>query len=151
MRPPVVAWVDPGLMTGLAVIYPDDTLWTGEGDFLTAGDWINDLARGCAAQLLLGIERYLLIPGAPLKDAHHAIEMIGVARRAAMEHGCQLAFADPADRLVITMAMLKPVGLWLPRLDDSQSASQHLVAWLKRSGNLPPSMAARMSEAPGKV
>lgn len=151
MRPPVVAWVDPGLMTGLAVIYPDDTLWTGEAEFMDAGDWINDLAHGCTAQLLLGIERYLLIPGAPLKDAHYAIEMIGVARRAALRHGCQLEFADPSDRKIITMGMLRSVGLWLPGLDDSQSASRHLVAWLKRSGNLPPSMAARMSEAPGKV
>ena len=44
----------------------------------------------------------------------------------------------PEQRKVATMDKLRMLGWWLPGKDDAQSAGQHMLAWLLRSGNLPP-------------
>jgi hypothetical protein len=55
--------------------------------------------------------------------------------------------ANPADRLAAKPADLKTLGWWTPGLDDAQSASQHLLAWLKREKCVPPDLARKLVQA----
>jgi cytosine/adenosine deaminase-related metal-dependent hydrolase len=88
--------------------------------------------------LSIGWEKFTIFPGTPAVDAHHAIEMIGVARWHAHLYGCQiLPPAAPEQRKMATREMLKALGWWKPAHDDAQSAAQHLCAWMLRSGNMP--------------
>jgi len=139
--PPVVAWCDPGGMTGIA------RLLVHEGYRFSAGEWpfheavheIELLAGSCGPALAIGWERYKIIPGLPQDHAHEAIEMIGAIKSAALRHRCMiLTPAAPSAREPASPAVLQRIGWWVPGKDDAQSAAQHLLAWLLRTGNLPP-------------
>lgn len=144
--PAAVLWEDPGKMTGLALLFPHQVIpepsvnwWCDEGDFMAAGDWVTGLSSSWRERLWIGWERYDINVRMPQKDAHHAIEMIGVTRRAAMRNGCRiLTPAAPSQRKIATRKMLASIGWWVPGKDDAQSAAAHMLAWLLREGELPP-------------
>lgn len=136
-----VLWVDPGGMTGLATYHPQGGFWCDELDFTTTGRVVNEITHNFAGRLLVGWERFTIGPGTHKNragDAHSAIEAIGVVRFMATIHECPLLTpAAPGDRDKATMAMLKALGWWKPGKDDAQSAAQHLLAWMLRSGCVP--------------
>ena len=141
MMPPVVAWVDPGKMTGIARLWRDNFL-AEELPFDQAAWSLENLCGSCGPVLAIGYERYKIIPGVPQNHAHEAIEMIGVVKSAALRHGCRLLPpAWPGDRHTGSPDALRQLGWWVPGCDDAQSAAQHLLAWLLRTGNLPPFVA----------
>jgi hypothetical protein len=148
MIPEAVAWVDPGGMTGLAVLWGHGQRFhADEFAFMEAGDAIEIACAQWGPRLAIGWETYTIRPHLPQTDAHTAIGMIAITRRYAIMHRCQiLPGAHPNERKTVTMAMLKAVGWWVPAKDDAQSAAQHLLAWLKRSGQLPPRERAILSE-----
>lgn len=135
-----VLWVDPGKMTGLAAWLPGNRVFIDEYDFMGAAE---NLSRACAdwrGGLLVGWEDFTIGPDTHKKsaDAHHAIEMIGIARWYARFYGCQiLPMAKPGDRLAASRQMLERIGWWVPGKDDAQSAAQHLLSWMLRAGCVP--------------
>lgn len=136
-----VLWIDPGKMTGLAYWAPWHQEWVvgiEEYDFMQAADRIGAHCAAHRRWLLIGWEHFVITPKTPPDDAHHAIEMIGVARLYAQLHGCQiLPVAMPDERLTVSRKMLEAVRWWLPGKDDAQSAAQHLLAWMLRQDCVP--------------
>jgi hypothetical protein len=139
-----VLWIDPGKMTGIALFHrpfgPDSSheAVVNEFGFQDAGGHIASICQMYRDYLHIGWEDFTVRPHTPSIDAHHALEMIGVARWHAGRNGCKLLTpAKPGDRNVATQEMLNALGWWRPGLDDAQSAAQHLLAWLLRTGNLP--------------
>jgi hypothetical protein len=137
--PPAVLWVDPGKMTGFALYarHPG-VLSSGEQLFVPAGDTISSICQAWKNNLWVGWEHFFIMPSSPKADAHFAIEMIGVVRRAAMKNKCLiLPHAAPSDRNVATMLKLRTLDWWPAGKDDAQSAVQHMLAWMMRTGNVP--------------
>lgn len=149
MIPPFVMWCDPGLMTGLSWLWAGGIChYAAEWDFDGAADQIERSCEQLGPQLSVGWEAYHIRVNLPQTHAHTAIEMTGVIKRYARKHGCVLLEpADPAERKKATRAMLVQLGWWVPGKDDAQSAAQHMLAWLMRTGNLPPHVSAVVSEA----
>lgn len=132
-----VLWIDPGDMTGLAYYHPSTpAAMIDEFPFQVACAHIETICKIDRDRLLIGWERYDIDPSRPQTHAHDAIGVIGVARYFASFYGCHiLPPAAPDDRKVATPKMLKHLGWWRPGKDDAQSAAQHLLAWLLRSGH----------------
>jgi hypothetical protein len=140
MLPQAVLWIDPGMDTGLAALVNHGTLfYCDEFGFMEAGTNIERFCQLYGPRAAVGWERYDVDPHRPQKDAHHALEMIGVARRYSTMHLCQqIEPALPGKRKTATMAMLKALGWWVPAKDDAQAAASHMLAWLMRTHQVPP-------------
>jgi hypothetical protein len=151
MLAPCTVWIDPGLMTGIAVLRGNDgAFMCDEFEFQEAGYEISNLCSGYQGSLAIGWESFTILPDTHKKTRQpEAAEMTGVCRWLAGNYGCQLLSgrhgAQPGDRNLATMAMLKKLDWWVPGKDDAQSAAQHMLAYLMRSGNLPPSERAKLA------
>lgn len=153
MLPPMVLWIDPGLMTGLAWLWGDPGQgWqfeAGEYEFEQAGHLIHSTAAH-GDLCWIGWERYDINTRLPQTDAHHAIEMIGVARYAARSRRCRVLTAaqqhtpKPLDR-----QRLQALGWWRPGKDDAQSAACHMLNWLLRANEVPPNVQAVLDSLKG--
>jgi len=152
MMPPCVLAIDSGGMTGLACCWEQGrAFYADEYEFLEAGDHVEHLCQQWGPALLMILEKYRIDRRRPQTHAHLALEMSGVARRAALKNGCQLLEPGPRERLTATPEVLKALGWWVPGKDDAQAAAQHLAAHLIRSGNLPPAGVAVLSEPTGTL
>lgn len=140
MLPEAVLWIDPGMDTGLAGLLGHGTMfYADEYGFMEAGTYIERFCQLYGPRGAVGWETYTVDPNRPQKDAHHALEMIGVARRMVTLAMCrQLPPAAPGKRKVATTAMLQAVGWWVPAKDDAQEAARHMLAWLLRENLVPP-------------
>jgi hypothetical protein len=149
---PVIMWVDPGKMTGLAWLLGGVEFHADEYGFDAAADRIEHTCRRYGPTLAIGWERYTILASMPQTDAAHAIEMIGVTRRYARRGHCHILpeaaqhTPGPFDRKV-----LETLGWWVKGRDDAQSAAAHMLRYLMRSGTLPPRVSAAVSEASGTV
>jgi hypothetical protein len=140
MLPEAVLWIDPGMDTGLAALIDHGTrFYCDEYRFMEAGSNIERFCQLYGRRAAVGWESYVVDPARPQKDAHHALEMIGVARRYATLSMCQqIEPASPGKMKPATTAMLKRLGWWVPAKDDAQAAARHMLAWLMRTGQVPP-------------
>jgi hypothetical protein len=149
--PETVLWIDPGKDTGLAILRAYGRYFeVGEYGFERAGSIIYSLCATHQRNLAIGWERFVIGPSTHKKspDAHHAIEMIGIARYFATVWRCQiLPSAAPGDRDPATMEKLKLIGWWVPGCDDAQSAAQHMLAYLVRTRQVPPRESAILAAA----
>lgn len=150
MLPPAVLWVDPGLMTGLALyrtepafsstpVLPAD-FQCGEQDFFSACTKIDYLTREYGNRMAVGWERFTVNASThkktPQPDAMH---VIGVCRYLAVKHGCRvLPEAQQASPSPLEQEQLKALGWWVASKDDAQSAAAHLLRYMQRTGELPP-------------
>lgn len=146
--PVAVMWVDPGQMTGVAVLLHGNYFWASEAGFMEAGSHIESWCNNYGPQLAVGWERFTIQPRTPPQNAADAIEMIGVTRRIATRACCQILppaqqhTPKPAERRI-----LQALGWWVPGKNDAQSAAWHLVAWMLREKIAPPHvMAAVLAE-----
>lgn len=155
MLPPAVMWIDPGGMTGIATLLSEPSLpgftdlahsyprfAATELTFENACAAIEGMCGMYAGHLAVGWERFDIGPDTHKKTregVYDALHMIGVCRYVVPRWGCRvLTPAAPADRLIATMDDLKRLGWWVPGKDDAQSAAQHMLAWLIRTGELSP-------------
>ena len=141
MLPPVTMWIDPGLMTGIAVYYRyENKFEVDEYPFQRAGEVLWHRMSHFGSSIAVGWERFTIGPEThKLTPQAEAVEIIGVARFLAGVWRCRLLTpAAPGDRDTATMAMLEKLGWWLPGKDDAQSAAQHMLAWMLRANELPP-------------
>jgi len=142
--PPAVLWADPGGMTGLAYFFPyasrpDLRFGAREYAFMDACSAAAAFCELHGRHGAVGWERYRALPGKPQKDAHLALEPIGVLRFFATANGCTiLPEAQQHTPNAKDQERLKALGWWVPGADDAQSAAAHMLNWLMRSGNLPP-------------
>jgi hypothetical protein len=152
MLPPCVLWIDPGLVTGLAWLLDGWQFHTGEYGFMEAGTRIENTCTMYGSSCWVGWERFTIGPRTPPLDAHHAIEMIGVARRYATRYGCRiLTEAQQRTPKPLDQRRLKALGWWLPGKKDSQSASNHLLSWLLKQGEVPPRERAILDSLTGRA
>lgn len=155
MLPPCVLWMDPGRITGLAWLWQEDggsRFWTGEWAFQEAGERIERTCAKYGPLLWIGWETYKPDPRLPQTNARDATEPIGMARYLAGKHGCRvLQEADRHTPDADDRAMLIAAGWWLPGCKDSQSSAAHMMRWLRRSEQLPPEVAEKMSQAAATV
>jgi hypothetical protein len=140
--PPAVLWIDPGGMTGLAMYQKGGlpAFWANEYGFMDASGLIMAACTEYRDRLWVGWEAFHINAKTHTKsaDAHSAIEMIGVARFAAVANRCRvLSPANPGDRNVATQVMLNALGWWRPGKDDAQSAAQHMLAYMLRTSAVP--------------
>ena len=146
--PPVLMWIDPGGMTGFA--------WMFRGVFgaheVAWDEACRQLEVACESwreQLHIGYERFTILPSTyKLSPQPEAYEFPGVIRHLARKNRCVLLDpAQPSDRNASTPAELKALGWWTPGMDDAQSASLHLLSWLKREKCVPPDIARKLAMA----
>jgi|SRR5215472_777012 len=150
--PMIFLAIDPSKLTGLAWWHQDYGFHADEYGFEKAGDWIEGTAqiggRGCR----MICERYVPRADLPQDDAHYAMEMIGVARRAAIKNGCTFAEPDPGERKIATPEILRKIGIWKPGKKDANAAVQHLVAHMLQNRMLPAAwLEAVLSAGSGSV
>jgi len=139
MLPPLVLWIDPGDMTGLAWLDGGQNFYADEFPFMQAAARIETTCRAVPrGSCWTGWETYTIDPRRPQINAHDALGMIGIARMWAYRHGCQVMTAEPGQRNVATRVMLEAIGWWIPAKNDAQSAAAHMLAWLLRVNEVPP-------------
>src|SRR5690348_11018750 len=116
MLPPVVLWIDPGLVTGLAWLSNRGQNFVAhECGFMEAATRIEYSCQVFNQELWIGWERFTVHPHTPPIDAHHAIEMIGVTRLFAQRYACRiLSPAQQATPKPFEQRQLKQLGWWLP-------------------------------------
>src|SRR6266567_4086976 len=145
--PPALMWCDPGGMTGIATLEGGQVFHADEYPFHRACEVIGAWCMHYQDALHLGYEKFTILPSThKLSPQPEAYELPGVIRYvAARNRSVLLPPAQPADRNTATPEMLKAVGFWTPGKDDAQSASQHLLAWLKRENCVPPHLATALA------
>lgn len=148
MLPSAVMWVDPGGMTGLATLTYGAHFWTDEFAPADAAQVIASFCQTWNHAAVIGWERFFIGPQThklTQEPVHQAIEMIGVTRYLADTHHVRiLTPAAPDDRKSASQRMLRTLGIWPAGKDDAQSATQHLVAWCLRTGDLPTGWRAKL-------
>jgi hypothetical protein len=139
MLPPIVLWVDPGLVTGLAWLLHGWDFHADEFGFMEAGTSIERTCATYQGMAWIGWERFTIHPHTPPIDAHHAIEMIGVTRRYATHYLCKiLTEAQQHTPKPLDQQRLKAIGWWVPGKKDAQSAACHMLNYLLKTGQVPP-------------
>jgi hypothetical protein len=146
--PYVVAWVDPGLLSGLAAWYPENRFYTATIlDFNGTGAALELLPDG--PLVWCGYERFTVTMQTIKLTQYdpNAMNVIGMVMWIARRKGWRLLPPQfPAERKVARSDMLKKVGMHPgpQRDDDALSASQHLLAFLLNSRLLPADLRAKI-------
>ena len=150
---PTVMWIDPGDMTGIAWLLNGGTQF--QADEYSFGNAAYQIEVWCAAhraQLAIGWERYTIRRDKPQTHAYDALGIIGIARYLTAKHHCYvLPPAEQHTPKTFERKQLEAIGWWVPGKDDAQSAANHMLRYLWRSGNLPPREAAILSAAAGTI
>lgn len=150
---PTVMWIDPGDMTGIAWLLAGGTSF--QVDEYPFNDAAFQIEQWCAAHqgtLAIGWERYTIRRDKPQTHAYDALGIIGCARYFSAKYGChQLPPAEQHTPKTFERKQLEAIGWWVPGKDDAQSAANHMLRYLRRSGNLPPREAAILSAAAGTI
>jgi hypothetical protein len=148
MLPPAVLWIDPGGMTGLARL-ERGTFTVDERAFQAAGDFIVGMTYHYGPMLAVGWERFAILPSThKLTPQPEALMVIGLALYHATANRCRiLPEAEQMSPSREQQAMLKALGWWVPGKDDAQSAANHMLAHLLRTGDLPPRERAMLASA----
>jgi hypothetical protein len=146
--PPALMWVDPGGMTGIATL-EGTRFMASEYPFIEACTLIDTWCVHYHGSLCIGWEKFTIGPAThKLSPQPEAYELPGVIRYLAHRTSTRLLEpAMPSDRNTATPAELKALGWWTPGQDDAQSASQHLLAWLKRERCLPHELESKLARA----
>jgi hypothetical protein len=150
---PVTLWIDPGGQTGLGIYFAHNGIFeASEHPFFEACSRIEEACYRWMGTLAIGWERYTPRRDKPQTHAADALTVIGVARYVSLKHRCLvLPEADPMSPKTADRLLLTSLGWWVPGKDDAQSAANHMLKWMLRSGNLPPDVATRMSVQAGTV
>lgn len=146
--PPYLVWVDPGGMTGIASLVRG-TFHVDEYPFDEACDQLTSMADWTGRHLHLGYEKFTILPSThKLSPQPEAYELPGVIKYLAHKYRCVLLKpAMPSERNTASAAELAALGWWLPGKNDAQSASQHLLSYLKRENCVPPELEIKLARA----
>lgn len=134
-----VVWLDPGKLTGWAMLDSTDTFLSGQEDF----DHIDDLVNGWAALagpgLWIGWEMYLVTTGGGKTGIpRYSFEVIGAAKSACRRHSATMLKPMPSSsRKLGDDPKLKRMGWWKPNHRHANDAANHLLAWALRENMLP--------------
>lgn len=135
----IVAWFDPGLLTGACVadIKTGQIILLNEFNLQRTGELLESIRA--YEQVSVGWETYTILKGAQ-SQAPWSLEVIGMLKYLCGKYAYDvLQPADPGQRLICTPVMLKEMG-WYPRVKnkkDALSSAQHCVAWWLRTDTLP--------------
>lgn len=146
--PPILLAIDPGGMTGFAWLF-NSIFGAHEVAWNEACRQLEVTCQEWGPKLHILYERFTILPSThKLSPQPEAYEFPGVIKYLAHRNRCVLLTpAQPSERLAATPDMLKALGWWTPGLDDAQSASQHLLAWLMREKCVPSDLARKLAQA----
>jgi hypothetical protein len=139
-------WIDPGGQTGFAWLFKG-IFGAHEVSWDEACRQLEVACQSWGSQLHIGYERFTILPSThKLSPQPEAYELPGVIKFLTKKYGCVLLEpAQPSERLSVSTGELKALGWWTPGLDDAQSASRHLLAWLRRENCVPPALATALA------
>jgi hypothetical protein len=146
--PSHLIWLDPGGHTGFAWLF-EGIFGAFEHPFGEACRVLEVACQSYGHQLHLGYEKFTILPSThKLSPQPEAYEFPGVVKYLARKYGCRLLEpAQPSDRNLASAAELKTLNWWVPGFDDAQSASLHLLAFLKRENCMPPELVRKLAQA----
>jgi hypothetical protein len=150
--PPAVMWVDPGRVTGMALLAHGQWFSADEHMFYRACHQIESTCQSWGSMLAIGWERFTITgqthKKTPQPDAMH---MIGVCRFMAERYHCRvLPEAQQASPSPLEKRQLQAIGWWVPGKDDAQSAAAHLLRYLLKAGEVPPREAEILAQVSGR-
>lgn len=140
-------WLDPGDMTGFALLTSHGDFWADEFPFYVACDWVAWFCRTYGPGLKIGWERFTITAEThKLTRQPDAIHIIGVCRWQARLWHCQvLAEAQRHTPNAAEQAELRELNWWVPGKNDAQSAACHLLKHLQRSNTIPSVAAGKLA------
>jgi hypothetical protein len=130
--PPVVCWLDPGLVTGIAT-YGHDVFAAYQIEGLYPfGTWLDYTLAHADEPMAIGWESYL-VTGARSRESAVSLRVIGVAQYLALKHGAEILPEMPSSaRVGISPAILKRLDAYQSGIPHAMDAMRHLVAWMAR-------------------
>lgn len=141
-----VLFLDPGVMTGVARLYPDYSFWSGQMGVTDLWDWLPKTMALHHNDLLVGWEKFDITPMTyRLDGSKTAMEVIGAVRYMCHASGCDVAPESPRDaRKIATNLILKALGWRAPGCVHADDAARHLFAWCLREGVLNDQLRAKV-------
>lgn len=136
---PFVAWLDPGLVTGLATYdleHPNFMSWQYEPDDVVRR--LHQLLEICDGRMRIGWEKYLVAGGPHKGTAKYSLEIIGRLQDFALVHGVEVLPSQPSSaRALGQVTYLRRLGWYKPGKPHANDASQHLLAHLLKMKPMP--------------
>lgn len=136
---PFLAWLDPGLVTGLATFdleHPNFMSWQYEPDDVVRR--LHMLLDVCDGRMQLGWEAYLTAGGPQHGTAKHSLEVIGRLRDFAVVHGVEVLTPQPSSaRKLGQVTFLRRLGWYKPGKPHANDASAHLLAHMLKMRPMP--------------
>jgi|SRR5690242_12797717 len=142
MKPPdpkIVIWLDPGKMTGWAMLEDMASFSSGQADFDCIDDMVNMWCHLMRDNLWLGWERYIVTQGGGRTGTpEYSLEVIGAVKSACRRNSVTVLQPMPsASRKLGGDLKLQRLGWRQPNMRHANDAANHLLAWLLREKRLP--------------
>ena len=137
-----LVWLDPGKLTGWAMLDNQDGFHSGQEDFAGIDDLVNAWGRMFGVTLWLGWEMYIVTQGGGRSgDPAYSLEVIGAVKSACRRHLVHTLSPMPsAARKLGGDDKLKRVGWYTPGKRHANDAANHLLAYLLREGAITTTM-----------
>lgn len=134
----LVVFLDPGKVTGQATLRSTGSFGCGQVDGLVEfGTWLGVVAEYWGSNVMIGWEAYQAA-GARGSESTVGLRIMGVAEWFAHVHDWQVLPEAPAEqRVVASMGALRRIDWYRKGQPHAMAASQHLLAYLLRSGLAP--------------
>jgi len=139
-------WLDPGKLTGWAMLESTMMFSSGQGDFDETDDLVNTWARTMRADLWLGWEMYVVTQGGGRSGTpSFSLEVIGAVKSACRRHGVTVLKPVPSSsRMLGDESKLRRLGWWRPGARHANDAAMHLTAFLLRERLMPAEMSSKL-------
>lgn len=137
----VVVWVDPGKTTGWAMYdFLSHEFTSGQGDFFTVGEMLQDLLWIHATYAAVGCEAFLVTPtGSQNADPEYSLKTIGMVEWLCHRNNATLLPEVPSSSRNLGMSgrKLQKLGWHKRGKVHANDAAAHLLSWLLREKKLP--------------
>jgi hypothetical protein len=137
----VVVWIDPGKDTGWAIYdFLTHRFSSGEGDFFTVGDMLQDLLWVHSTHAAIGCEAFLVTPtGSQTADPEYSLKTIGMVEWLCHRNSATLLPEVPSSsrNLGRDGGKREKLDWYRPGKGHANDATAHLLAWLLREHQLP--------------
>jgi hypothetical protein len=144
--PEVLVWLDPGKLTGWAMLEHGESFLSGQGDFAEVDDLVNTWVFNLGSHLWLGWEMYVVTGGGGrFGSPEYSLEMIGAVKSACRRYRVTTLPPQPsAARKLGDDDKLRRLGWYRPGQRHANDAANHLLAYLLRENLLPPAQTERL-------
>lgn len=144
----IIAWFDPGKVTGMAVYDTGADVFTSsqhtEEELPGA---LAELMHRCSEELTVGWELYIQTPRArPGSTAKYSLAAIAAIRSACTEHNVPVLKGQPssARSLKSSTVFLRRLGWYTPGMQHATDAAAHLFRYLIKQHPVPENIRKRL-------